>query len=229
MKSQVAIIGIGQTKYETQKPHQILDEIIFEAASKALADAGLRRQDMDCITIAAGDQIDGRPISSMLEACPAGAYLKDEIKVTEEGSYAAILGCMRILSGIFDTTLVVSWGKCSETPVEKVTHYSAEPFFSRPMGLNYITAEAMMITRYQKTYGLPHRAAARITVKNRRNALNNELACYRKPIYEEEVLESRVISWPLRQLDVAPYCDGACALVLASEKKAKQLSSITFH
>ncbi len=225
MKNQVAIIGVGQTKYEIHKPHQILDEIIFEAAAKALADAGISRQDVDCITIAAQDQIDGRPISSMLEACPAGAYLKDEIKVTEEGSYAAILGCMRILSGIFDTTLVVSWSKCSETPVDKVGNYTADPFFSRPTGLNFITAEAIMITRYQKTYGLPQRSAAKITVKNRKNALKNELACYRKPIYEEEVLESKVISWPLRQLDVAPYCDGACALVLASEKKAKQLSS----
>ncbi len=224
MKDQIAIIGIGQTRYESQKPDQILDEIIFEAASKALEDAGLNREQVDSITIAAGDQIDGRPISSMLEACPAGAYLKDEIKVTEEGSYAAILAAMRIMSGLFETALVVSWSKCSETFVTQITGYSADPFFNRACGLNHITAEAMLLTRYRKKYGLPEGAAARVVVKNRKNALKNPLACYRKQVYQEEILNSDVISWPLRAMDVAPLCDGACAMVLASAKKAKEMS-----
>ncbi|MDY6851597.1 MAG: hypothetical protein SV487_05945, partial [Thermodesulfobacteriota bacterium] len=214
MKDQIAIIGLGQTKYETGKPDQILDEIVFEAASKALADAGMTRDEMDCITISAGDQIDGRPISSMLEACPAGAYLKDEIKVTEESSYAAILAGMRILSGVFDTALVVSWSKCSETFVAQVSNYSAEPFFTRSCALNYITAEAMLLSQYKKEYGLPESAAAKVVVKNRGNAVRNPLACYQKPVYEEEVANSGFISWPLRNMDVAPYCDGACAMVL---------------
>ena len=84
MRDQVAIVGVGQTTYESQKQGQVLDEIVFEAASKALAEAGLTRDEVDCVTIAAADQIDGRPISSMLEACPAGAYLKDEIKKLQE-------------------------------------------------------------------------------------------------------------------------------------------------
>jgi len=224
VKDQIAIVGIGQTAYEVHKPHQVLDEIVFEAAAKALADAGLSRDDVESIAIAAGDEIDGRPISSMLEACPAGAYLKDEIKVTEEGSYAAVLAGLRILSGVFDTALVVSWSKCSETDVTRVTGYSAEPFFTRSCGLNYLSAEAMMLTQYRNLYGLPEKAAARVVVKNRRNAARNHLACFRKPVYEEEVLESKMISWPLRAMDVAPLCDGACALVLASAKKAKELT-----
>ena len=224
MNNQVAIVGIGQTKYEPAKPEQILDEIVFEAASKALADARLTREQIDCVTIAAGDQIDGRPISSMLEACPAGAYLKDEIKVTEESSYAAILAAMRIMSGIFDTALVVSWNKSSETFVTQVTGYSADPFFNRPCALNYITAEAMGINKYQKEHGFQEEAAAKVVVKNRANALRNPLACYRKPLYPEEILNSRYVAWPLRELDVAPLCDGACAMVLASAEKAKSLT-----
>jgi acetyl-CoA C-acetyltransferase len=225
MRDQVAIVGVGQTNYESQKQDQILDEIVFEAASKALADAGLTRDEVDCVTIAAADQIDGRPISSMLEACPAGAYLKDEIKVTEEGSYAAILAALRILSGVFDTSLVVSWSKCSETYVTQLSNYSAEPFFSRSCCLNYITAEAMLLSQYQKTFDLPERAAAKVVVKNRQNGKKNPFACYQKPVYEEEVLESRIVSWPLRAMDVAPFCDGACALVLASAERAKELKN----
>ncbi len=225
MKDQIAIVGVGQTTYEIQKQDQILDDMVFEAASKALADAGITREQVECVTIAAGDQMDGRPISSMLEACPAGAYLKDEIKVTEEGSYAAILAAMRILSGVFDTVLVVSWTKCSETFVTQTTGYSAEPFFHRPFGLNYITAEAIMLSKYMDKYGLPESAAAKVVVKNRNNAARNPRACYRKPVYQEEILDSKVISWPIKAMDVAPYCDGACAMVLASADKAREMTN----
>ena len=224
MKDQVAIIGIGQTKYETQKPDQILDEIVFEAASKALSDAGMTRDQVGCITIAADDQIDGRPISSMLEACPAGSYLKDEIKTTEDGSYAVILAALRIMSGVFETALVVSWSKCSEAPVTQVTGYEADPFFNRPFALNYITAEAMMLGKYRQKYGLPQSAAEKVVVKNRANALRNSMACYRKPVYQEEIRESEIVSWPIRAMDVAPLCDGACAMVLASAKRARELT-----
>ena len=224
MKDGVAIIGVGQTAYLPQRPEEILDEMVFEAASRALVDAGLERRQIDSIVIAAGDEIDGRPISSMLEACPAGAYLKDEIKVTEEGSYAVILGALRILSGVFETALVVSWSKCSEAPVTQVTNYSAEPFFSRSCSLNYITAEAMQVSAYQAKHGLATRAAARVVTKNRKNALRNRLSCIRKPLYLEEVLYSNVIATPIRTLDLAPLCDGACALVLASAEKARELS-----
>lgn len=225
MKDQIAIVGVGQTTYEIQKPDQILDDMVFEAASKALADAGITREQVECVTIAAGDQMDGRPISSTLEACPAGAYLKDEIRVTEEGSYAAILAALRILSGLFDLALVVSWTKCSETFVTQTSGYSADPFFHRPCGLNHITAEAMMLSKYMDKYGLPESAAAKVVVKNRNNAARNPRACYRKPVYKEEILGSKVISWPIKAMDVAPYCDGACAMVLASAERAKEMTN----
>jgi acetyl-CoA C-acetyltransferase len=118
----------------------------------------------------------------------------------------------------------VSWSKCSETFVTQVTGYSADPFFHRACSLNYITAEAIALSRYRSEYGLPAAAAAKVVAKNRENALRNPFACYRKPIYEEEVMESGFVSWPLRAMDVAPLCDGACALVLASAEKARELT-----
>lgn len=85
MGKRVAIVGIGQTKYEGKKT-EALDELIFEAASKALTDAGITRDEIDNVVIAASDQMDGRPISSMTLACPAGAYIKDEIKACDDSS-----------------------------------------------------------------------------------------------------------------------------------------------
>jgi len=224
MKKRVGIVGIGQTKYETSKANQLLDEVVFEAASKALQHAGITRDDVDNVVIAASDQIDGRPISSMMEAGPSGAYLKDEIKVTDEGSLAAILGYLRISSGLFDTALVTSWSKCSEGPVVLVTNLGADPFFHRFCALNYITAMGHQISAYKGKYNVNDLAASKVVVKNRKNAVNNSLACCREEVSEERVLSSKLVVWPLREMMIAPLCDGACSLVLASEEKAKAMT-----
>jgi acetyl-CoA C-acetyltransferase len=105
--------------------------------------------------------------------------------------------------------------------VTRVSNYGAEPFFHRPFGLNYITTTGFMVNAYRAKYGLPEMAAAKVVVKNRGNALNNPLACYQTPVSTEEVLSSRIVAWPVRAMDMAPLCDGACALVLASEERAR--------
>ena len=45
----------------------------------------VEREQLEHVTIAGSDELDGRSIASMLLAMPAGAYLKDEIKCTDSG------------------------------------------------------------------------------------------------------------------------------------------------
>ncbi|MGH9282383.1 MAG: thiolase family protein, partial [Acidimicrobiales bacterium] len=70
------------------------------------------------------------------------------------------------------------------------------------------------------TLGHTEEAAAMVAVKNHRNALLNPYAHVKKPITVEDVLGSRPLAWPIKLLDVPPISDGACAVVLASERAA---------
>ena len=72
---------------------------MFDVTRAALNEAGIERERVDSVTIAASDELDGRSISSMLLAMPAGAYLKDEIKCADTGLDALFLGAMRIEFG----------------------------------------------------------------------------------------------------------------------------------
>jgi len=56
---------------------------------------------------------------------------------------------------------------------------------------------------------------ALVSVKNRRHAALNQRAQFRDPVTVDQVLESRMISEPLRLLMCSPVADGAAALVLA--------------
>ena len=64
---------------------------------------------------------------------------------------------------------------------------------------------------------------AAVAVKNHKNALKNKYAQFQKEISIQDVLKSPLISDPIKLLDASPITDGAAAVVLASEEKAKEL------
>lgn len=222
MESKVAVIGISQTKHEAAKREQDLADMIFETTRGALDDAGLHIGDIDSVVLAAHDLIDGRSITSMLTAPPAGAHLKDEIRVADDGAFAVALAWLRLLSGEFGTSLVVSWSKLSEGDFDTISSLNFEPLFYRPFGFNYVTAHALQAMSYMSRYGITEAQAGKVAVKNRSNAVNNSLAHLRESVTLDDVLQSRLLAWPLKELDLPPRSDGACALVLATEEKARQ-------
>lgn len=222
MDDKVAVIGVSQTKYEAAKRKQDLSEMIFEAASGALRDAGIKIGDIDSVVLAAHDLIDGRSITSMLTATPAGAYLKDEIRVADDGAFAVALAWLRLLSGEFATSLVVSWSKLSEGDFDVITSLNFDPMFYRPLGFNYVTAHALQAMSYMSRYGITEAQAAKVAVKNRSHAINNPQAHLQHSVTVDDVLQSKLLAWPLRELDLPPKSDGACAIVLATEDMAKR-------
>jgi len=222
MRNKVGIIGISETKCEEMNRKDSCSDLIFKTTSLALKDAGIDHQEIDTVVMAESDQLDGRIIAAMYAALPAHCFGKDEIRVEEDGAFALTLAYMRCLSGNFETAAVVGWGMCSQTNLDVVTKLNFEPFYHRPFGLNWITAHAVQVQSYMNKWGITAEQAAKVTVKNRSNAVNNEKAHLRTKVEMEEVLQSKYVSWPLRELNLPPQSDGACALILATEEKAKK-------
>ncbi len=221
MNKKAGIIGISQTKHASAKPDSELAEMIFEVTSGALEDARLTIKDIDSVVLAAHDLIDGRSITSMLTAPPAGCHMKDEIRLGDDGAFAVALAWMRLLSGEFNTSLVVSWSKLSEGDFDAITSLNFDPMFYRPMGFNYVTAHALQAMRFMARSGVTETQAAKVTVKNRSNARNNPLAQLRESVSIDEVLASKLLAWPLKELDLPPATDGACAMVITTEENVK--------
>ena len=223
MENKVAIVGVGITKPETTKD-QTLCDMIFEASSLALSDAGMDCKDLESVVITASDLVDGISISSMVAATASGAYLKDEIKLADDGIFGLALAYLRIKSRQFSSSIVVSWSKCSQGSIVGVTNLNFDPFYTRPFVLNIITASALQAARYINKYEIGEKEAAQVVVKNRRNAISNPYACLKKEVTLDEVLSSQILAWPIKALDMSYFCDGACALVLANEDAAKSLT-----
>ena len=223
MAERVGVVGVSQIGYAAAIPDRTLEELIFEAASSALADAGLAWREIDSVVIAASDLVDGRVISSMVTSGPAGGYMKDLQNVASSGEHALVLASLQILSDLFETALVLSWSKCSEAPISYVERLSLDPFYRRDLGINGLVDAALQASAYRLRYGVPEAAAARVVVKNRANGARNPHAERRAPVTLDEVLASPVVAWPLRELETPPLSDGACGLVLASAARARAL------
>lgn len=59
------------------------------------------------------------------------------------------------------------------------------------------------------------------SIKNHRNAVLNPYAMYKKEISFEDIMNSKLISDPVRTLHCCPITDGAAAVILCSEEFAK--------
>lgn len=199
-----------------------LEEMAYRTARAALDDAGLTRKQLDHLTIGACDELDGRPISSMLMAAPAGGMLTDEMKVTESGAMALCLGYARIKSGEFHVGLVSSWCKTSKTNVEGVMRLRGDPFYSRPIGMDMAMADGLFAQAVSGEYGVTEEEAAKRAAAGYARAEKNPRALRTKAPSASVVQASDYVATPMRELHRAPLSDGAATLVLASETFVRQ-------
>lgn len=220
----VAIIGVGQTKYERNKP-ETFAELVFEATSKALEDAGISKDDVDNVVSVSSDFWDGRTISSMAISDASNAYGKDITTVEGDGTFGALYGMMRILSGSFGVTLVCAHHKGTESNIKGITNCAFDPLVERKLGIDAISSAALQARRYMTRYGVPEEQLALVSVKNHGNGMRNPLALLPMDITVADVMSSRKVADPLKLLDCSPVTDGACTLILAAERQAKKLST----
>jgi len=91
--------------------------------------------------------------------------------------------------------------------------------------LNDIAAAALQARMYMNRYGVSEEHLAMAAVKNIANAAENPCAHRKMPdVSVEEVMSSKVFYDPIRELMMSPISDGACALILASEERAKEIT-----
>lgn len=82
---------------------------------------------------------------------------------------------------------------------------------------------ALMTIAHMKQYGTTVEQIAGVTAKNSFHGSLNPRAQFQVQMSVEEVLAAREIVWPLTLPMCSPIGDGAAALVIVSERKAKQL------
>lgn len=241
--SNVMIAGVGVTQFGKFLDRPVRS-LAREAADMALADANLKPSDVQLVVfgnamsgllsgqemirseVAFGDtELGGLPMLNVENACGSG-------------SSAVHVAWMAVASGTYDVVLVVGAEKLthpdkmktlaalsSGLDVERQADLEAELGQGSSGGAFMMDIYAGITKRYMERSGCTVDDLAGVVVKNRSHASLNPIAQYPAPVTSEDVLGSRMISDPITMLMCSPIGDGAAAVVICTEKKARELGA----
>ncbi|MFE7423640.1 lipid-transfer protein [Rhodococcus sp. NPDC057529] len=221
------IVGIGQTEYSKNSGRTELS-LAAEAILGALGDAGLRPGDVDAVIRYDWDNIDEltlgthlgfgnlRWMSQVGDGGPAGNAVIAQAKAVIEAGLAETVLCYRALNGRSGERI----GQGDEGGPAR----GAEAF-QIPWGMVApVTQFGQFARRHMVRYGTTSEQFGAVAVAMRRHAMQNPAAVMRKPITLEDHQNSRMIADPLRLLDCCIETDGACAVVITTADRARDLA-----
>jgi acetyl-CoA C-acetyltransferase len=223
-KDRVAVVGIGQTKHQATRGDVSMAGLVREAASRALADAQMTWADVDAVVIGkAPDFFEGVMMPELFLADALGATGKPLFRVHTAGSVGgstAIVASQLIQAGIHERVLTVAFEKQSES--EAMWALSLPIPFTPPLHAGAGGYFAPHIRSYIRRSGSPDHVGMLVALKDRQNGLKNPYAHLHEPdITFDSIKESMMLWDPIRYAETCPSSDGACALVLGSEKVAE--------
>ena len=230
MRNKAAIVGIGQTEFSKDSGRSTL-HMALESILEALADAGLEPKDVDgVVKMSANDDL--YEIDLLRSLNLPNLRFFNEVPHGGGAACGTIAGATAaVVSGMAD--VVITFRSLNERSERRfgesvagggMTHWRQ---YTLPHGL--VTPAqwvAIFGQRYLHEYGYDTTELGHVSVLTRKHAATNPHAMmYERPITLEDHQNSRWISEPLRLLDCCLDTDGACAAIVVSAEKAKQLKS----
>lgn len=231
MTRPAAVVGTGQTRYTSRREDVNVPELVREAASRALDDAGLTARDVDAFLVGSAPEIfEGVNYPENWIAPALGAAGKPVMRIHTGGTVGAsttIAGYYHVVSGMYDVVLAVAYQKLSDGVAQYGLSACYDPLWDRDFACGAPGLAGLQARQYLSRYSpdVTEEQAAMVAVKNRKNALLNPYAQLQMEITVEDVMASAPVAEPLKLLDCCPTSDGAAAVVIAEDRRARKLTS----
>jgi len=227
MGSRVAIVGVGWTGFRPVSPEASYKELMYEAAARAYADAGIDpRRDVDSFVTVAEDFHEGTSIFDEYVPDQLGAAQRPVHTITGDGLHGLAAAVMQILTSRFRVVVVEGHSKASNIlTLPEITAYALDPVLNQPLRAHPVALAGLEASRYLHESRTTREQCAVVVVKNRRNALRNPSAAYGADVTADDVLAADFVATPLGRLEISDHADGAIVMVLADESTARRLSA----
>src|SRR5256712_12887749 len=221
----VGIIGVGMTAFRPSTPEYNWKELMFEAASRAYADAEINpREDVDSFLTCAEDYYEGFGIFDEFVPDQLGAALRPTCTVSGDGLQGLANAYMQIQTGLIGVAVVEAHSKASDiVTLAGVIEHALDPIWNKPLGAHPFVVAGLEVDAYLRATHTSPKALATVVGKNHGTALRNPLAAYGAAVDVEDAMRSPERFAPLRALDISNPADGCVVLVLASETAATKL------
>jgi acetyl-CoA C-acetyltransferase len=228
MARRVAVCAIAQIKNEPEIRDRRFQGMVWECVEPILEKTGVTfdpQKGIRNVITCSDDVFDARTISDSAITDVVGAHYRGEEKIAQDGSNALGYAMACILSGHDDVILLT--GHCKESQSESrrmCTNLAYDPFYCRPLGLDFVNANAFQAREYMAQSRVAEEHLARIVVRSRKNAAQNPFARQNRMVTEAEVMKSPMLADPIRELHYYPVTDWAVGMLLCSEERALEFT-----
>jgi len=226
----VGVVGIGETKFSSHREDVNQPEMIFEAVKEALDDCGLGMDDIECVVHGNMELFEMVHQPDLWHSMGALMYGKDEIRLTTGGTTGGTLaaaGDYLVASGMYDIVLAIGFEKLQEGHTTGGITNMADPLWFRKLQSGALTGS----TAYDMIEEFGEERAKNAAMSYR--IIMDEHACLNPNSHRafglnwdqaDELKENspRLVG-DLRLIHMCSQSDGACAVIFASEERAKKM------
>jgi acetyl-CoA acetyltransferase len=247
LERRAVISGIGQSDVGRRLGRSDID-LTVEAAERAIADAGLMRDDIDGLATYPGmgtgtPGFAGPTTPEVQDALGLSLNWHDGGGEGPAQMRAVIVASLAVAAGLARHVLVyrtVSEGSAQGTGGRQgiggsgggggVPRFGSFMQWSLPFGaVSAANWLAMVAQRRMHEFGLTRQQLGAIPVNNRANAVLNPKAIYRDPMSLSDYLAARMITTPLCLFDCDAPCDGSTAVIVSHRDVAPDLDHPAVH
>ena len=197
-------------------------EMLMPCFAEIYDDLGINQSDIGFWCSGSSDYLAGRAFSFLNAIDSIGAVPPiNESHVEMDAAWALYEAYIKVLTGEVDTALVYGFGKSSAGNLRRVLALQTDPYTVAPL-----MPDAVSMAGLQARLGLD--SGAWSAEQMAQVALDSFAAAPRtdseKPATTvEELLSRPFFADPLRRHDIAPITDGASAIVIAADDRAREL------
>jgi len=240
----VGIVGAAVTPFKAKWFEKTYYELAQQATREAVKDAGISINDVEAVFYGIYNDIFERacipehPLQGLL-----GMQNKFGIRIScggATGAYTMSAAHAYVAAGRFKVALVLGVEKATDcfdfqsmsaTPeVIKTIGWSGDSFFEQGIGWTASDSYAEVVLAYKDEHpnDLKPEVTAQISSLLSQQVRTNPYAQRQfDQVTPEEVMNSRMVAWPFKELEICVYSEGAAALIVAEEETAKAISRNT--
>lgn len=197
-------------------------EMLMPCFAELYEDLGITKADIGFWCSGSSDYLAGRAFSFISAIDSIGAVPPiNESHVEMDAAWALYEAYIKILTGEVDTALVYGFGKSSAGILRQILSRQTDPYTVAPLWPDSVSMAGL-----QARVGLD---SGKWTAEQMARVAFDSFAQARRvdseppPVSLDDLLERPFFADPLRRHDIAPITDGAAAIVLAADRRAREL------
>ncbi|MEW6264071.1 MAG: thiolase family protein [Thermodesulfobacteriota bacterium] len=234
IRGKTAIVGIGEVP-TGHFPDRSFIEAAVTVAEMAIKNAGLPKGEIDTVIPigVVGNPLDNANMvcSWLVEELGLGRTAKSNFQIMSGGSSSANslkTAAALVMTGLSKAVLVVHCDRLGtsldlNSAINMFAKASVSQEYEMPYGWSQLGLAGLLQQRYMYETGTTERQIAAVVESLRKWAALNPNAMMRKPRTVDEILDSPVISSPVRKRTMNVLADGAAAFIVTSAARARDL------